>query len=276
MKQVTPAQINSRLLALARTLNRDFHGLSIEFAIERLISRLIIDIKLSKHLIFKGGYVMLKAYASSRATIDLDTSIQGIGIEEAEARAIKMIDGLKDDGLWMGSIVSEDLEHQTKYSGRRLTVRFAFGTPKVNAQRLGKIILDIGVGDVITPKPVADDLKPLLGGELISWSIYPIETIIAEKLHALISHGSANSRAKDIYDLTVLLKKVDQKTTLRKAINLTFKHRSTPMPDSFSDYWIALDKTMLRRASGAILLSSGESVNFSELESELASLLKRI
>lgn len=276
MKPLSPAQISSRLIALARSSDRDFHGLSIEFAIERLIARLTRDAKLAKHLIFKGGYVMLKAYDSQRATIDLDTSVQGISVQDAETRASKTIEGLKDDGIWMGGIQSQELEHQTKYSGRRLTIRFSFGLPKVEVQRLGKILLDIGVGDVITPNPIADELTPILGGEAISWSIYPIETIIAEKLHALVDHGAGNSRAKDIYDLTVLLKKVVQISTLRQAIKSTFAHRSTHLPDSLPEYWENLDKTMLKRAVGAVVLSSGRPINFSELDLELSSLLREV
>ena len=53
--------------------------------------------------------------------------------------------------------------------------------------------------------------------EEISWSVYPIETICAEKLHALISHGDLNSRSKDIHDLAIFLPKADGKT-LKEAI----------------------------------------------------------
>ncbi|MBI3901121.1 MAG: nucleotidyl transferase AbiEii/AbiGii toxin family protein, partial [Chlamydiia bacterium] len=42
-------------------------------------------------------------------------------------------------------------------------------------------------------------------GEDLSWSIYPIETIIAEKLHALINRGHLNSRSKDVFDLVAFL-----------------------------------------------------------------------
>jgi hypothetical protein len=175
----------------------------------------------------------------------------------------------------MGGIESQELEHQTKYSGRRLTFRFAIGQPKTEIQRLGKIILDIGVGDIITPSARDEELKPILGGEPISWLIYPVETIIAEKLHALVSHGAANSRAKDIYDLVILLNKIEISKTLRNAIKSTFEHRSTSCPKSFYDYWLALDKTMLRRAAGAVVLSSGEKVNFPDLEKELSRLLKK-
>jgi hypothetical protein len=62
----------------------------------------------------------------------------------------------------MGSIESQELEHQTKYSGRRLTFRFAIGQPKTEIQRLGKIIFDIGDGDIITPSARIEISKTLI------------------------------------------------------------------------------------------------------------------
>lgn len=275
MNKILPTKLSQRIVQLSQELKRDFYSLSVEYALECLVSRLTQDKKLFKHLIFKGGYVMLKAYDSGRSTIDLDTTLKNISIIEAEKLAINAAQGFKDDGLWIGSVQAEDLEHQTKYHGRRLTFRFSIGEPKVAADRLGKIILDIGTGDVMAINPIEDELEPILGGDPISWSIYPIEVIIAEKLHALIAHGAANSRAKDVYDLTVLIPKVDKFSLLQKAIRSTFENRGTDVPDSFFSFWKDLDKTMLRRASGAILLSSGEKIQFDQIEKELLKMFKK-
>jgi hypothetical protein len=60
---------------------------------------------------------------------------------------------------------------------------------------------DLGVGDPITPGPKSITTKPFISpNEGLSWSVYPFETIIAEKLHALIAHEDANSRSKDVHD----------------------------------------------------------------------------
>jgi len=51
------------------------------------------------------------------------------------------------------------------------------------------------VGDPVTPGPQKEQTPSLpSGNDEISWSVYPIETICAEKLHALISSGDENSR----------------------------------------------------------------------------------
>lgn len=268
--------IKSKLIALSSKLDRDFNSLAVEFAIERLVTRLQADTTLAKHLIFKGGFVLLKAYDSNRATIDLDASIQGVAIEDAESKAATVIMQDWQDGLWMGAIAAEDLRHQTEYAGRRLTIRFSFGKPQTDASRLGKLILDIGVADKITPGPIHSKIQPLLGGEPISWKIYPVETIAAEKLHALVAHGSQNSRVKDIYDLVLLIPKCRDRTILKKAIERTFEHRQTEIPPSFSGYWRTLDKTVLKRSSGAIHAANGSIPKFEELSAELDKLLREI
>lgn len=266
--------IKAKLVFLGNNLDRDFNGLALEFAIERLIARLQATPKISKHLIFKGGFVMLKSYGSNRSTVDLDTSLQNLSIEESEALVRKIIATDWNDGVWMGSIDTEKLDHQTEYAGLRLIIRYSFGEPKIDLKKLGKLILDIGVADAITPAPIESNLHPLLGGEPISWRVYPIETIAAEKLHALVSLGSQNSRFKDIYDLTLLLPKCSDFILLKKAIKKTFAHRSTELPMSFSNFWSTLDKSTLKRSVGAVTVASGTIPKFDILDKTLLQLLK--
>jgi len=91
----------------------------------------------------------------------------------------------------------------------------------------------LGIGDPITPGPQQEQTPSLIAGnDAISWSVYPIETICAEKIHALISHGDENSRSKDVYDLAIFLPKVDG-LTLKNALKNCFNFRSTELPKSF-------------------------------------------
>jgi len=158
----------------------------------------------------------------------------------------------------------------------RLTARYTFGEPKVAHNRLGKLVLDIGIADAMTPGPQDSVLEPLLGGDPISWRIYPVESIVAEKLHALVSHGSLNSRFKDVYDLTHLLPKCKNLATLRRAISESFKSRETEVPNSFSEFWKTLDKDVLRRSIGSVSMAVGETPDFDQLERTLSKLLKRL
>ncbi|HKN73656.1 MAG TPA: nucleotidyl transferase AbiEii/AbiGii toxin family protein, partial [Candidatus Acidoferrum sp.] len=66
------------------------------------------------------------------------------------------------------------------------------------------IQIDIGFGDIVTPPPSETGYPTLLefpGPRLLA---YPKETVVAEKLEALVKLGIANTRMKDFYDLEVL------------------------------------------------------------------------
>lgn len=103
----------------------------------------------------------------------------------------------------------------------------------------------------------------ILLNEDISWTVYPIETIIAEKLHALIAHGDANSRSKDVYDLIIFLPKADPEL-LKKAIINCFKYRETNLPSNFANTLKSLETTRLERGWAAALASVPNAPKFKE------------
>lgn len=71
---------------------------------------------------------------------------------------------------------------------------------------------------------IADFPPPLL-------RTYPVYTVVAEKLHAIVLLGMTNSRPKDYLDLSVLLKReVLDPATLAAAIAATFTRRGTALP----------------------------------------------
>jgi hypothetical protein len=61
--------------------------------------------------------------------------------------------------------------------------------------------------------------------------VYPIETVIAEKLETIVSKGVLNSRMKDFYDLRILSQEFEfDGSNLSKAIKATFERRGTNIP----------------------------------------------
>ncbi len=69
---------------------------------------------------------------------------------------------------------------------------------------------DLGIGGPITPGPIDKETEGLLEKNPIHWQVYPIETVIAEKIHALVDRGADNSRSKDIFDLHLFFPKDGQ------------------------------------------------------------------
>ena len=60
---------------------------------------------------------------------------------------------------------------------------------------------------------------------------YPPETVVAEKLQAMIYLEAANSRMKDFYDLWMLANRFEFKgEVLQESIHRTFENRKTKIP----------------------------------------------
>jgi hypothetical protein len=66
--------------------------------------------------------------------------------------------------------------------------------------------------------------------------VYARETVIAEKFHAMVALGRANSRMKDFYGIWVLSKSFDfAGDRLARAITATFARRATAIPVGLPD-----------------------------------------
>ena len=92
--------------------------------------------------------------------------------------------------------------------------------------------IDIGFGDAVTPEPTEVNFPLLLPDNpppIIK--AYPKETVIAEKLQAIVSLGMANSRMKDYYDVWAMSQQFDfDGQVLRDAVRATFRRRKTELP----------------------------------------------
>src|SRR5262249_22203815 len=91
--------------------------------------------------------------------------------------------------------------------------------------------VDIGFGDVVTPAPAEAEYPTILDYPAPRLQVYSRETVIAEKLQAMVVLGIANSRMKDFYDIWVLARRFTfQGELLCRAIQATFDRRRTILP----------------------------------------------
>lgn len=58
-------------------------------------------------------------------------------------------------------------------------------------QKAPKLHLDVGFGDYLTKSLKIQKLQSIIVKEDLSWKVYPIETIISEKLEALIKRRTS-------------------------------------------------------------------------------------
>ena len=91
--------------------------------------------------------------------------------------------------------------------------------------------VDVGFGDAVTPGAVDVTFPTLLEFPPRELRADPPETVVAEKLEALVQPGLANTRMKDFYDLVILSRMFEfNGEVLRKAIQATFDRRPTLVP----------------------------------------------
>jgi Nucleotidyl transferase AbiEii toxin, Type IV TA system len=164
--------INSRLSNLAQKQGVSFQNISTSFLIEGLVARFTSDKELASALVFKGGYVSLRVYNSSRFTIDLDALLLNANIRVTLEKT-KLI-AAKDlgDGVWFRFEQEIDLKTQGEYGGIRQSFRGGIGVPLKDLKRAQIINFDLGIGDPVTPFPIKKEMPELLGKGEISWSVY--------------------------------------------------------------------------------------------------------
>lgn len=221
--------IRARLLNVAKQEEVFYQTILTRYFQERLLYR-ISQTRFRENFYLKGGALMY-AYErfAARPTLDIDflgTHISNDGERIAEAfREICSVD-CKEDGVQFDSdkIVTQNITEFKDYHGVRLSIPVTMDT-------IAQVLtMDVGFGDVVTPHPVALDYPLLLEG-LPETSIlaYSTETVIAEKMHAIIDLADQSSRMKDYYDIHHLLTSFQYDTAiLQDAINRTFENRHTP------------------------------------------------
>lgn len=120
----------------------------------------------------------------------------------------------------------QDIRESQEYHGLRVKLHGTLVKAKITLQ------IDVGFGDVITPQAREIDYPSLLNLQQPRIHAYPKESVVSEKLQAMVALGMINSRMNDFFDLWTLSKRKPFKgDILAKAIKATFKRRQTDIPE---------------------------------------------
>jgi predicted nucleotidyltransferase component of viral defense system len=270
------ASVRQRLLNLSRKTGEDFHLLLTRYTIERHLYRLGGS-EYAGRFVLKGAVLFaLWTGRTHRPTRDLDLLGFGDNSEAALSEVFRALCDapVEDDGLTFqaDSVVVAPIREDQEYGGQRVRLAARLGSARVDLQ------IDVGFGDAITPAAQTVVYPTLLEMPAPRLRAYPRETVVAEKLQAMVQLGMSNSRMKDFYDLHVLAREFSfDGRVLCKAIAATFARRQTAVPpatpvaltDSFSKdaakqkQWIAFCKRSgLRDAAGTLDGLVGELVKF--------------
>lgn len=225
------ASVKQRLLNHARQADQDFNNVLLRYGLERLLYR-VSRSPIRDSLILKGA-MLFQVWSGEihRPTRDLDLLGFGDPSQERFTDEFRKLCKLKvePDGLVFdaASVHTEEIREDAEYQGIRIRLRATLGTARIDLQ------VDIGFGDSITPDPVDTNYPTLLDLPAPVVRAYPRETVIAEKLQAMVMLGIANSRLKDFFDLWTLSRLFDFRGELvARAIGATFERRQTVIPDS--------------------------------------------
>jgi hypothetical protein len=134
---------------------------------------------------------------------------------------------VEPDGLLFdaGTIKVAPIREEQEYQGKRVKLTAFLDRARIPIQ------VDISFGDVVTPKPKKIEYPVLLDFPAPRIRACSRETVVAEKLQAMVMLGMANSRMKDFYDLYILARDFAfDSTVLTKAIKATFRRRKTAVP----------------------------------------------
>ena len=228
-KRNLPASILARLLSRARETGDDYQALVTVYASERFLYRLGVS-PARDQFILKGA-MLFRVWSGQpyRATRDLDLLHRGEGGQEAIRKGIEAIlaTEVEPDGLMfdVGSLRLEAIRPEDEYAGVRITMRVRCGSFRTTLQ------VDVGVGDVVWPPAAQGHMSCLLGMPEPQIFTYSPNSVIAEKLEAIVVLGDRNSRIKDFFDIRYLAEhRSFDRATLAEAIRRTFAQRKTPVP----------------------------------------------
>lgn len=235
------ASIHQRLLNDARARGHPFNELLQRFVLERFLYRLGRS-PYRKQFVLKGAWVLAAwDLPFSRPTRDIDLLGHLDNSVERIVAAIQEVceepadeDGLRFDA---SSVAGERIVEAADYEGVRVRLISYLGKARIPVQ------IDIGFGDPVVPGPIPVRLPAILDLPPAELQGYSRESLIAEKLQAMVYLGALNSRMKDFYDIWLLASHFNfDGAMLARAIGETFRQRRTmlpAMPVAFTDAFAA-------------------------------------
>ena len=181
----------------------------------------------NKNFILKGGLLISSLIGiNMRSTMDMDTTIKGIPVNEKTiSKILKEILEIEIDADINYKLVKLiPIRQKDVYEDFCAKISCTFG--KINAV----LNIDITTGDVITPREMRYFYSKILESGTIPIMTYTIESVIAEKFETISSRNITTTRARDFYDLYMLYhlyKDKIEKDILREAIERTSEHRGS-------------------------------------------------
>lgn len=205
MKISSPRQLKDRINNMSKENNLIANTVLQNFMMERFLERVSVS-RYKDNFILKGGFLIAAMVGiEMRSTMDMDTTIKGIPVShETIEQILKEILSVPiEDSVTFKLNSIKSIHDVSDYDDFRVSIEARFFTIRVN------IKIDITTGDRIIPREVEYSYRLMFEERDISIKAYNLNTILAEKIESILSRNVANTRARDYYDVYILL-------TLRK------------------------------------------------------------
>jgi len=227
------AGVLQRIKNLSKERGIDVQVLVRRYAQERLVYRLSVSEE-AKNFCLKGG-LLLSVYNGGdllRPTEDVDfNGFDGRGDVATLEKSLKaaLSTPVEDDGV-VFHLESMKIQKDRVgiVPGGKVSLLAFVGTARAEVR------VDVGFGNPVTPNAEMMTIPTLLDNMVPQPVIaaYPLETVVAEKLHAMVQFGLFNTRIKDYYDVWMLLRLHPfSGEQLTAAIQKTFEHQQRTIPD---------------------------------------------
>ena len=218
--------VTQKLRNKAKELDLNYNLVLSKFFFDEFLKLISISIY-RKNFLLKGG--MLLTYSlgvQNRSTQDIDFLVKGFPIETVELKRIlkEILGDTNKKDLWFElNDTIEEIKAEEKYAGLRFHVIGHLANIRI------PFSIDIATGDSIYPLPRLERYSTILGDN-IELNMYPLETVLSEKLQTILTRAENNSRSKDFYDMYAILKnklEVINIKELKVAVSNTFSYRKT-------------------------------------------------
>jgi len=221
------ASILAKLKNKAKESNINYQQCLQLFFQEEFLRRLSQS-RYADNLILKGGlFIYTLTNFKSRATVDIDFMVQRLDnnperIDKVIAEIIDVSTGLNETVILEAGKCTPIAAHR-EYHGVSSQI-----TGKIKKVRV-PFCIDIGIGDVIIPKPekrtIQTQLKDYAAPQVYTYSL---ESTVSEKFDAILQRLELTGRMKDFYDIYYLAQTFDfSGQKLQKAIKETLRNRET-------------------------------------------------
>lgn len=239
---------SDKLNSIIRNKAKGSNDLSLHlhqmFFFEHVLMR-ISESKYKDNIILKGGVLLSSILGEDmRTTKDMDTTLKSLPLTKDFIQNMfeEILSIAIDDGVSFCIESVKDIRLEDDYGGFRINVFGTFDKLKNN------FFIEVTTGDIITPREIEYQYQSIFEDKKINIFAYTIETIIAEKFHAIITKNVTSTRSKDFYDMYMLMiknKDIINQENLIKSLKNTFNHRNTKYDIDYFNEVIKLLETSL-------------------------------